>query len=35
MAGATEDHNLISLNLVFAPRTHLRGRRWKIYVADH
>jgi Uma2 family endonuclease len=34
MAGATEDHNLISLNLAFALRTHLRGRPCKVYVAD-
>lgn len=33
-AGATEDHNLISLNLAFALRTHLRGRPCKVYVAD-
>ena len=34
MAGASEDHNLISLNLAFALRTHLRGRRCKVNVAD-
>jgi len=34
MTGASEDHNLISLNLAFALRTHLRGGRCKVNVAD-
>jgi Uma2 family endonuclease len=34
MAGASEDHNLISLNLAFALRTHLRGGRCKVNMAD-
>ena len=34
MAGASEAHNLISLNLAFALRTHLRGGRCKVNVAD-
>ncbi len=34
MAGGSEDHNLISLNLAFAFRTQLRGGPCKIAVAD-
>ncbi|MCL4789689.1 MAG: Uma2 family endonuclease [Verrucomicrobia bacterium] len=34
MAGATEMHNLISLNLAFALRNHLRAGGCKVYVAD-
>jgi Uma2 family endonuclease len=33
-AGANEAHNLISLNLAFALRTHVRGGRCKVNVAD-
>jgi Uma2 family endonuclease len=33
-AGASEAHNLISLNLAFALRTHVRGGRCKVNVAD-
>ena len=34
MAGASEDHNVISLNLAFALRTHLSGKPCKVNVAD-
>lgn len=34
MAGGSEDHNLITLNLAFALRTHLRGRHCRVNVAD-
>ena len=34
MAGASEDHNVISLNMAFALRTHLQGKHCKVNVAD-
>jgi Uma2 family endonuclease len=34
MAGASEDHNSICLNLAFALRTHLRGQPCKVNMAD-
>jgi Uma2 family endonuclease len=34
MAGASDVHNLLSLNLAFALRTHLRGGRCQVYVVD-
>ena len=34
MAGASDDHNVISLNLASALRTHLRGKRCRTYMAD-
>ncbi len=34
MAGTSDDHNVISLNLAAALRNHLRGRPCKVYIAD-
>lgn len=34
MAGASDDHNIISLNLATALRTHLRGKPCQVYMAD-
>jgi len=34
MAGASEEHNLISLNLSTSLRSHLRGKPCKVFMAD-
>ena len=34
MAGASEDHNVISLNLASALRAHLRGKPCRVFIAD-
>src|SRR5215468_3600341 len=34
MAGATKEHNLISLNIAVALRSHLRGGPCRVFMAD-
>ena len=34
MAGASDDHNIISLNLASVLRAHLRGKRCQVFMAD-
>ena len=34
MAGASSEHNIISLNVAFALRSHLRGKPCQVFVAD-
>ena len=34
MAGATTEHNQISMNIAFAFRAHLKGRRCRIFMSD-